>query len=87
MFYKLFRLVHIHECDRHQKLLQRPFSERWKLLEKEVIEPRNFDRRQNPIYRYDLEPFRVYFFELHITTLSGNYSALIFSIHLQYLSG
>ncbi|XP_078446443.1 uncharacterized protein LOC144715411 [Wolffia australiana] len=40
-------------------VVERPFSERWKLLEKEVIEPRNFDRRQNPIYRYDLEPFRV----------------------------
>ncbi|CAA6663422.1 unnamed protein product [Spirodela intermedia] len=42
-----------------ESVVERPFSERWKLLEKEVIEPRNFDRRQNPIYRYDLEPFRV----------------------------
>lgn len=43
---------------------QRPFYERWKLLEKEVIEPRNIERQHmyqspNPYYRYDLEPFRV----------------------------
>ncbi|KAM3693145.1 hypothetical protein ACJW31_08G144200 [Castanea mollissima] len=41
-----------------------PFYERWKLLEKEVIEPRNYERAnilqcRNPYYRYDLEPFRV----------------------------
>lgn len=46
------------------ELLQRPFYERWKMLEKEVIEPRNHERHniyqsRNPYYRYDLEPFRV----------------------------
>lgn len=40
-------------------IVERPFSERWKLLEKEVFEPRNADRRKNSIYRYDMEPFRV----------------------------
>ncbi|KAL3622822.1 hypothetical protein CASFOL_033430 [Castilleja foliolosa] len=45
-------------------IVERPFYERWKLLEREVIEPRNFERQhiyqsQNPYYRYDLEPFRV----------------------------
>ncbi|XP_039044167.1 mRNA-capping enzyme-like isoform X2 [Hibiscus syriacus] len=43
---------------------ERPFYERWKMLEKEVIEPRNYERQniyqsRNPYYRYDLEPFRV----------------------------
>ncbi|KAJ6968756.1 hypothetical protein D5086_029571 [Populus alba] len=43
---------------------ERPFHERWKMLEKEVIEPRNYERHniyqsRNPYYRYDLEPFRV----------------------------
>ncbi|KAM7463992.1 hypothetical protein LguiA_032113 [Lonicera macranthoides] len=43
---------------------ERPFYERWKMLEKEVIEPRNYERHniyqsRNPYYRYDLEPFRV----------------------------
>ncbi|KAG6744211.1 hypothetical protein POTOM_052922 [Populus tomentosa] len=36
-----------------------PFHDRWKMLEEEVIEPRNYERRKNPYYRYDLEPFRV----------------------------
>ncbi|GAV82726.1 DSPc domain-containing protein/mRNA_cap_enzyme domain-containing protein/mRNA_cap_C domain-containing protein [Cephalotus follicularis] len=41
-----------------------PFHERWKMLEKEVIEPRNLERETlsksvNPYYRYDLEPFSV----------------------------
>ncbi|GFZ02233.1 mRNA capping enzyme family protein [Actinidia rufa] len=45
-------------------LVERPFNERWKMLEKEVIEPRNHERQhiyqsRNPYYRYDLEPFRV----------------------------
>lgn len=45
-------------------MVQRPFHERWKLIEKEVIEPRNYERQniyqsRNPHYRYDLEPFRV----------------------------
>ncbi|XP_052175702.1 uncharacterized protein LOC127790300 [Diospyros lotus] len=45
-------------------VIERPFYERWKMLEKEVIEPRNQERQyiyqsKNPYYRYDLEPFRV----------------------------
>ncbi|KAL8121500.1 uncharacterized protein LOC141659111 [Apium graveolens] len=45
-------------------ITERPFYERWKMLEKEVIEPRNHERHniyqsRNPYYRYDLEPFRV----------------------------
>ncbi|GER25958.1 mRNA capping enzyme family protein [Striga asiatica] len=45
-------------------IVERPFYERWRMLEKEVIEPRNLERQhiyqsQNPYYRYDLEPFRV----------------------------
>ncbi|XP_077225488.1 uncharacterized protein LOC143858668 [Tasmannia lanceolata] len=47
-----------------QSVVERPFYERWKLLEKEVIEPRNNERSniihsRNPYYRYDMEPFRV----------------------------
>ncbi|KAL5810221.1 hypothetical protein ACOSQ4_026789 [Xanthoceras sorbifolium] len=45
-------------------IIERPFYERWKMLEKEVIEPRNYLRHniyqsRNPYYRYDMEPFRV----------------------------
>ncbi|XP_074373520.1 uncharacterized protein LOC141713851 [Apium graveolens] len=45
-------------------ITERPFCERWKMIEKEVIEPRNQERynicqSRNPYYRYDLEPFRV----------------------------
>ncbi|KAF7145915.1 hypothetical protein RHSIM_Rhsim04G0165500 [Rhododendron simsii] len=45
-------------------IVERPFYERWKMLEKEVIDPRNYERQhvyqsRNPYYRYDLEPFRV----------------------------
>ncbi|CAI9098387.1 OLC1v1035024C1 [Oldenlandia corymbosa var. corymbosa] len=45
-------------------IIERPFYERWKMLEKEIIEPRNFERQhiyqsRNPNYRYELEPFRV----------------------------
>ncbi|KAK7287468.1 hypothetical protein RIF29_00748 [Crotalaria pallida] len=48
----------------HVSIIERPFYERWKMLEKEVIEPRNQERHniyqsKNPYYRYDLEPFRV----------------------------
>ncbi|OIV89605.1 hypothetical protein TanjilG_15800 [Lupinus angustifolius] len=52
-------------CYQSLKLgIGRPFYERWKMLEKEVIEPRNHERHngyksKNPYYRYDLEPFRV----------------------------
>ncbi|KAL1543533.1 mRNA guanylyltransferase [Salvia divinorum] len=45
-------------------IVELPFYERWKMVEKEIIEPRNFERQhiyksQNPYYRYELEPFRV----------------------------
>ncbi|KAI3888786.1 hypothetical protein MKX03_017429 [Papaver bracteatum] len=45
-------------------IMERPFCERWEMLEKEVIELRNLERRYidqsiNPYYIYDLEPFRV----------------------------
>ncbi|XP_063938887.1 uncharacterized protein LOC108205048 isoform X2 [Daucus carota subsp. sativus] len=45
-------------------LVERPFHERWMILENEVIKPRNHERNmlyksRNPYYRYDLEPFRV----------------------------
>lgn len=48
----------------HNSVIERPFHERWKMLEKEVIEPRNQERHgicqsRNSCYRYDLEPFRV----------------------------
>ncbi|RDY14204.1 mRNA-capping enzyme, partial [Mucuna pruriens] len=48
-------------ADNGVSIIERPFHERWKLLEKEVIEPRNQERFQNrnPYYRYDMEPFRV----------------------------
>ena len=45
-------------------ILQRPFYERWRMIDKEVIGPRNYERQhiyqsRNPYYRYELEPFRV----------------------------
>ncbi|KAF3334263.1 mRNA-capping enzyme-like protein [Carex littledalei] len=43
-----------------------PFAERWKLIEEEIVRPRNYERKQfevegrsNPVYRYDMEPFGV----------------------------
>ncbi|KAJ4898297.1 mRNA capping enzyme family protein [Raphanus sativus] len=42
-----------------QSVVERPFYERWKMLEKEVIDPRNHEKARSQIYRYDLEPFRV----------------------------
>ncbi|KAJ4762245.1 mRNA-capping enzyme [Rhynchospora pubera] len=43
-----------------------PFSERWKLIEEEIVKPRNFERklfevegRSNPVYRYAMELFGV----------------------------
>lgn len=49
-----------------RSVVKLPFSERWKLLEEEVIRPRNNERKQfecegkcNPVYRYDMEPFGV----------------------------
>nr|GMD43389.1 mRNA-capping enzyme-like isoform X1 [Ipomoea batatas] len=48
----------------HMPIVDRPFYERWKMIEKEIIEPRNSERQRiiqsrNPYYRYELEPFRV----------------------------
>eukprot|EP00268_Persea_americana_P003358 TRINITY_DN1101_c0_g1_i13.p1 TRINITY_DN1101_c0_g1~~TRINITY_DN1101_c0_g1_i13.p1 ORF type:complete len:535 (-),score=102.57 TRINITY_DN1101_c0_g1_i13:443-2047(-) len=45
-------------------VIELPFSERWKLIEREVVEPRNSERQnihqsRNPNYRYEMEPFRV----------------------------
>ncbi|XP_010553078.1 PREDICTED: mRNA-capping enzyme-like isoform X2 [Tarenaya hassleriana] len=42
-----------------QSVIERPFYERWKMLEKEVVEPRKIEKCLSHCYRYDLEPFRV----------------------------
>ncbi|PRQ19266.1 putative mRNA (guanine-N(7)-)-methyltransferase [Rosa chinensis] len=48
----------------NRPVVKLPFHERWKMIEEEVIQPRNEQRRvyqsrNNPNYRYDLEPFTV----------------------------
>ncbi|GFY83737.1 defective in exine formation protein [Actinidia rufa] len=58
--YLIYDLMAINQVS----VVERPFYERWKMLEKEIIEPRNYERQhiyqsRNPYYRYDLEPFRV----------------------------
>ncbi|XAR50866.1 mRNA (guanine-N(7)-)-methyltransferase [Bertholletia excelsa] len=58
--YLIYDLIAINQIS----VMERPFYERWKMIEKEVIEPRNQERHhiyqsRNPYYRYDLEPFRV----------------------------
>ncbi|KAK9755552.1 hypothetical protein RND81_01G034000 [Saponaria officinalis] len=58
--YLIYDLIAINRVS----IAERPFCERWKLIEKEIIEPRNSEREsmdKNPKshYRYDLEPFRV----------------------------
>ncbi|XP_024981198.1 mRNA-capping enzyme-like isoform X1 [Cynara cardunculus var. scolymus] len=58
--YLIYDLIAINKVS----LIERPFSERWMILENEVIKPRNSERdrlfkSRNPYYRYDLEPFRV----------------------------
>lgn len=55
--YLIYDLMAINQVS----VVERPFYERWKMLEREVIEPRNYERynSRNPYYRYDLEPFRV----------------------------
>ncbi|XP_052172347.1 uncharacterized protein LOC127788268 [Diospyros lotus] len=58
--YLIYDLMAINQVS----VIERPFYERWKMLEKEVIEPRNYERQyiyqsRNPYYRYDMEPFRV----------------------------
>ncbi|KAH7572759.1 hypothetical protein JRO89_XS03G0008300 [Xanthoceras sorbifolium] len=58
--YLIYDMIAINQVS----IIERPFYERWKMLEKEIIEPRNYERHniyqsRNPYYRYDLEPFRV----------------------------
>ncbi|XP_071723071.1 uncharacterized protein [Rutidosis leptorrhynchoides] len=58
--YLIYDLMAINQIS----ITERPFNERWKMLEKEVVEPRNRERHNiykngNSLYRYDLEPFRV----------------------------
>lgn len=50
----------------NQSVVKLPFSERWKLLEEEVIRPRNNEKKYieregkgNLTYRYEMEPFGV----------------------------
>ncbi|PKA55989.1 mRNA-capping enzyme [Apostasia shenzhenica] len=50
----------------NQSIVKLPFSERWKLLEEEVIRPRNHEKKfiecegkGNLMYRYEMEPFGV----------------------------
>ncbi|XP_039023933.1 mRNA-capping enzyme-like [Hibiscus syriacus] len=40
-------------------LMEKPFFERWDMVEKDVIEPRNRDQTKTSCYRYDMELFRV----------------------------
>lgn len=42
-----------------QSQIKLPFHERWKLIEKEIIEPRTHDIKTNALYCYDMEAFRV----------------------------
>ncbi|GMH26022.1 hypothetical protein Nepgr_027865 [Nepenthes gracilis] len=58
--YLIYDLIAIN----HVPVIERPFYERWKMLEREVVEPRNNERRnmeanKKLYYRYDQEPFRV----------------------------
>nr|XP_009757827.1 PREDICTED: mRNA-capping enzyme-like isoform X2 [Nicotiana sylvestris] len=45
-------------------IVEQPFCERWRMIDKEVIGPRNHERQHicqsgNPYYRYECEPFRM----------------------------
>ncbi|XP_076912984.1 uncharacterized protein LOC143571445 [Bidens hawaiensis] len=58
--YLIYDLIAINK----RSLVDHPFSDRWKILENDVIKPRNIERERlgksrNPYYRYDLELFRV----------------------------
>ncbi|XP_047332466.1 mRNA-capping enzyme-like isoform X2 [Impatiens glandulifera] len=55
--YLIYDLMAINQVS----IIERPFHERWKMLEREVIEPRNLERieNRNSYYRYEMEPFRV----------------------------
>ncbi|MCO5554041.1 hypothetical protein L7F22_007567 [Adiantum nelumboides] len=43
----------------HESLVQLPFHERWKKIQRDVIEPRAIDRQSNTWYCYEAEPFTV----------------------------
>ncbi|XVF78903.1 hypothetical protein PTKIN_Ptkin14bG0175200 [Pterospermum kingtungense] len=44
----------------NKPVIELPFHERWEMLKREVIGPRNFERQcRNLDYQYDLEPFGV----------------------------
>ncbi|KAI3869434.1 hypothetical protein MKX03_020988 [Papaver bracteatum] len=54
-------------------VIEKPFGERWKMLEEQVIGPRNLESRcisqsTNPCYRYESEPFRVEIKEFWLLT-------------------
>ncbi|KAK2990506.1 hypothetical protein RJ640_019786, partial [Escallonia rubra] len=58
--YLIYDLIAINQVS----VVERPFHERWMILENEVIKPRNYERdllykTRSPFYRYDLELFRV----------------------------
>lgn len=54
--YLVFDLVVING----QSIADRPFSERWNILNKEVIKPRNDEKNiTNHWYRYEMEPFGI----------------------------
>uniref|UniRef100_A0A0D3HS89 Uncharacterized protein n=1 Tax=Oryza barthii TaxID=65489 RepID=A0A0D3HS89_9ORYZ len=42
-----------------QSVVKLPFSERWKLLDDEIIRPRYHDKGRSPSYKYDMELFSV----------------------------
>ncbi|KAJ7544361.1 hypothetical protein O6H91_09G075300 [Diphasiastrum complanatum] len=42
-----------------QPLIKKPFSERWKMIDREIIEPRKQEQVYNRRYKYELEAFRV----------------------------
>ncbi|KAF3638817.1 putative pentatricopeptide repeat-containing protein, chloroplastic-like [Capsicum annuum] len=55
----------------HVSVIERPFYERWRMINKQVIGPRNYERQhiyqsRNPYYSYELEPFRVRRKEFHL---------------------
>ncbi|KAF5192061.1 mRNA-capping enzyme [Thalictrum thalictroides] len=57
-------LIHDLIAINNMSIAHLPFHERWKMLEKQIIEPRNLERQfihhsRIPNYRYDMETFRV----------------------------
>ena len=62
--------------------MQLPFSERWRMLEDEIIRPRYHEKKQfesgaksNPLYKYDMELFSV---------SDSKTSVIIFHFHESY---